>query len=90
MYYTSANRDEDVFADAQAFDIRRSPNPHLSFGIAEHYCLGVHVARLEGRVFFEELLATYPTIELTGDPVRVRSNLNNALKVLPIQLGRNP
>ena len=47
------------------------PNPHLSFGIAEHFCLGVHLARLEGRVFFEELLATFPTIELTGEPVRV-------------------
>ena len=44
-----------------AFDIHRDPNPHLSFGIAEHFCLGVHLARLEGRVFFEELLATFPT-----------------------------
>jgi cytochrome P450 len=88
MFYTSANRDEDVFDDPQRFDIRRSPNPHLSFGIAEHFCLGVHLARLEGRVFFEELLATFPKIELAGDPVRVRSNLNNALKSLPITLTR--
>ena len=56
MIYTSANRDEAVFADPHAFDIRRDPNPHLSFGIAEHFCLGVHLARLEGRIFFEELL----------------------------------
>jgi len=86
MLYTSANRDEDVFADAQAFDIRRDPNPHLSFGIAEHFCLGAHLARLEGRVFFEELLATFPTIELTGEPTRVRSNLNNSFKRLPVRL----
>jgi cytochrome P450 len=86
MYYTSANRDEDVFADPQRFDIHRSPNPHLSFGIAQHFCLGVHLARLEGRVFFEELLDTFPQIELTGPPVRTRSNLNNALKKLPIRL----
>ncbi len=59
MIYTSANRDEDVFADPQSFDIHRSPNPHLSFGIAEHFCLGVHLARLEGRVFFDELLDTF-------------------------------
>ena len=88
MYYTAANRDDDVFADAQAFDIHRDPNPHLSFGIAEHFCLGVHLARLEGRVFFEELLSTVDRIELTGDPVRLRSNLNNGYKRLPVRLGR--
>jgi cytochrome P450 len=86
MYYTSANRDEDVFAEAQRFDIRRSPNPHLSFGIGQHFCLGVHLARLEGRLFFEELLARFPRIELTGIPIRVRSNLNNGLKSLPVRL----
>jgi cytochrome P450 len=86
MYYTSANRDEDVFDDPDAFDIRRHPNPHLSFGIGEHFCLGAHLARLEGRVFFEELLATFPSIELTGEPRRVRSNLNNGLKTLPVNL----
>ncbi len=88
MYYTSANRDEDVFDDPQRFDIHRNPNPHLSFGIAEHFCLGVHLARLEGRVFFEELLSTFPSIELTGEPKRTRSNLNNALKSLPVRLSR--
>jgi cytochrome P450 len=88
LMYTSANRDEDVFVDPHRFDIRRTPNPHLSFGIAEHFCLGVHLARLEGRVFFEELLDTFPVIELTGEPRRQRSNLNNALKSLPVHLGR--
>jgi cytochrome P450 len=86
MMYTSANRDEEVFDRAQDFDIRRSPNPHLSFGIATHFCLGVHLARLEGRVFFEELLRRFGTIELIGDPVRTRSNLNNALRRLPVRL----
>jgi cytochrome P450 len=86
MYYTSANRDEDVWDDPQRFDIHRDPNPHLSFGIAEHFCLGVHLARLEGTVFFEELLRTFPTIELDGEPKRTRSNLNNALNRLPLRL----
>lgn len=86
MVYTSANRDEAVFADPHRFDIRRDPNPHLSFGIAEHFCLGVHLARLEARVFFEELLGAFPRIELAGDPVRTRSNLNNAYKRLPVRL----
>jgi cytochrome P450 len=86
MVYTSANRDDEVFDDAQSFDIRRDPNPHLSFGIAEHFCLGVHLARLEGRVFFEELLDRFDVIEPTGEPKRLASNLNNALRELPVRL----
>ncbi len=87
MIYTSANRDEAVFVRPQEFDIHRDPNPHLSFGTGEHFCLGIHLARLEGRVFFEELFARYPEITLTGEPRRQRSNLNNALKELPVTLG---
>lgn len=86
MYYTSANRDEEVFDDPQRFDITRSPNPHLSFGIGEHFCLGVHLARLEGRIFFDELLKRFSAIELIGEPERIRSNLNNGLKRLPVRL----
>ncbi|HXY95168.1 MAG TPA: cytochrome P450, partial [Acidimicrobiia bacterium] len=86
MYYTSANRDEDVFDDPQRFDIHRRPNPQLSFGIGEHFCLGAHLARLEGRIFFEELFDTFSAFELGGTPRRVRSNLNNGLKELPVRL----
>ena len=86
MYYTSANRDDEVFSHPQDFDIHRSPNPHLSFGIGGHFCLGVHLARLEGKVFFEELLDSFSTIELIGEPLRVRSNLNNTYKRLPVRL----
>ncbi|MDH4171450.1 MAG: cytochrome P450, partial [Acidimicrobiia bacterium] len=68
MIYTSANRDGEVFDDPHRFDIRRDPNPHLSFGVAEHFCLGAHLARLEGRVFFEELLGRFGSIELVGPP----------------------
>ena len=85
MIYTAANRDPDVFADPHTFDIDRDPNPHLSFGIATHFCLGVHLARLEGRVFFEETFKRWRTIDLTGRPTRQRSNLNNSLKTLPIE-----
>ena len=89
--YTSANRDADVFADPHRFDVRRDPNPHLSFGIAEHFCLGVHLARLEGRIFFEELLATFPT-DRADRRARsgMRSNLNNASKALPVRLSSSP
>jgi cytochrome P450 len=87
LYYTSANRDETVFSESQRFDIHRSPNPHLAFGIGEHFCLGVHLARLEARVFFDELLVSFPSIELAGEPVRLVSNFNNAYRLLPVRLG---
>ncbi|MEX0768448.1 MAG: cytochrome P450 [Microthrixaceae bacterium] len=86
MYYTSANRDESVFDEPHKFNIHRNPNPHLSFGIAEHFCLGVHLARLEGRVFFTELLRSFAKIELAAEPTRIRSNLNNSFKKLPVRL----
>jgi cytochrome P450 len=88
MYYTSANRDEAVFDSPQDFIATRTPNRHLSFGQAEHFCLGVHLARLEGRIFFTELLTRFSTIELAGDPVRLRSNLNNSLRSLLVRLAR--
>lgn len=88
MMFSSANRDAAVFADPQAFDIRRSPNPHLSFGFAEHFCVGAHLARLEARVFFAELLDTFADVRLAGPPERVRSNLNNTLARLPVTLAR--
>ncbi len=85
MIYTAANRDPAVFSHPHEFDVARHPNPHLSFGIATHFCLGVHLARLEGRVFFEEVLQRWPNLELAGTPTRQRSNLNNSLKTLPVQ-----
>jgi len=88
MMYTSANRDVAVFEDPHSFDIHRSPNPHLSFGIGEHFCLGVHLARLEGRVFLDEMLNRWSSIELAGDPVRQRSNLNNSMVSLPLTVRR--
>jgi cytochrome P450 len=88
MIYTSANRDERVFDQPERFDVRRAPNPHLSFGVGAHFCLGAHLARLEIRVFLEELLATFPTLELTGEPVRIRSNLNNGYRNIPARLTR--
>jgi cytochrome P450 len=88
IYYTAANRDEDQFPDAQSFDVRRSPNQHLSFGIGTHFCLGAQLARLEARVFFEELLTTFRSVELTGEPVKMRSNFINGFKRMPVRLDR--
>ncbi|HZY59847.1 MAG TPA: cytochrome P450, partial [Candidatus Binataceae bacterium] len=50
MWNPSANRDEEVFADAYRFDIARTPNSHLAFGQGEHFCIGSHLARLELRL----------------------------------------
>jgi cytochrome P450 len=68
LFYPSANRDERVFAEPFRFDVRRSPNPHVSFGGGGvHYCLGAHLARREIRTLFEQLLARFDDIEITGD-----------------------
>ncbi|MGH7823100.1 MAG: cytochrome P450, partial [Candidatus Binatia bacterium] len=66
MWYVSANRDEEVFPDADRFDVGRQPNDHLAFGLGTHFCLGNNLARLEIRVIFEELLRRLPDIELAG------------------------
>lgn len=88
MYYTSANRDEHVFEDPQCFNIHRSHNPHVSLGYANHFCMGAHLARLEARVFFEELFSAFQGIETAGPAQRLRSNFNNALKAFPVTLRR--
>jgi len=86
MWYPSANRDEEVFANPDVFDVRRSPNEHLGFGIGEHFCLGANLARLELRVLFEETLKRFPDIELAGEPQAVESPFVNQLKTLPVRL----
>lgn len=86
MMYSAANRDPSVFADPHRFDIRRDPNPHLGFGHGIHLCLGANLARMEARVFFEEFFRRYRGLELTGEPARIRSNLINGLKRLPVQV----
>jgi cytochrome P450 len=64
---TSANRDPLQFADPEAFDIGRSPNPHLTFGHGIHFCIGAPLARLEGRVAFEELFRRYREMVVAAD-----------------------
>ena len=87
LCYASANRDERVFEEPFRFDIRRKPNRHLAFGGGgPHNCLGVNVARLELRVFVEELVRRVSAIELAGSPSRLRSNVLNGLKHVPVRL----
>jgi cytochrome P450 len=84
LSYLSGNRDEDVFADA-GFRVDRSPNPHISFGYGAHSCLGMHLARLEMRVLFEELLPHLDSLELGGTPQRTESTCVGGPKRLPIR-----
>ena len=84
LAYLSANRDEDVFEDPFRFDVARSDNKHLAFGHGVHFCLGAHLARLELRVFFEELLARVDDLQLAGDPSRSATVFVGGLKHLPL------
>ncbi len=87
MLYQSANRDEATFGPtAGELDVTRSPNPHVSFGYAEHYCLGAGLARLEAKVLFEELLARWPSYEVAGPIERQPSRLVRGVAHLPLVL----
>ncbi len=85
LFYPSANRDEAVFQDPERFDVGRTPNEHLAFGIGEHFCLGASLARLEIRAMFEELLSRLPDMELAGPVDRLRSNFINGIKHMPVR-----
>lgn len=84
MWYAGANRDPAVFDDPYRFDITRSPNRQLSFGIGEHFCLGANLARLQLRVVFEELVISMADIELAAPARHLHSNLINGIKEMQI------
>jgi cytochrome P450 len=85
VWFSSANRDEEVFPEPSRFDVGRSPNDHLSFGHGPHFCLGAHLARAQMRAMFAAVLDRFDDVELAGDPVRLRSNFQNGIKRLPIR-----
>jgi cytochrome P450 len=66
----SANRDAEVFTDADALDVGRDPNPHVGFGMGLHFCLGAPLARLELQISIRTLLDRYPTLQLVGESPR--------------------
>ena len=85
LFYASANRDESVFEDPEAFRVDRSPNPHLAFGIGEHFCLGTHLARQSQRALLRELIARVDTLEVAGEPSQIESSFVVGLKRLPLR-----
>src|SRR5262249_15740543 len=87
LWYASANRDEEVFTNPQAFDVARTPNDHLSFGYGPHFCLGNALARMPLRIAMGEFLRSMPNFEPAGEPERLRSNWFNGMKRLPLAAG---
>jgi cytochrome P450 len=90
LFYPSANRDEEVFDAPFDFRIDRRPNPHLAFGIGEHFCMGANLARLELRVVFSQLAARIEGIEAAGPVERLRSSFLGGVKHMPIRLRLRP
>ena len=85
LSYPSANRDEDVFDQPQEFDVTRDPNRHVAFGFGAHYCLGTHLARLEARALYRELIPRLRSIELAGEPAFMETLFVGGPKHLPIR-----
>jgi cytochrome P450 len=89
LWWASANRDEEVFADPFRFDLRRKPNPHLAFGHGSHFCLGANLARMEIRLVFEALLDRFDEIALAGPVGWTRSNKHTGVRHMPVTLKRS-
>ncbi|MCL4296635.1 MAG: cytochrome P450 [Anaerolineae bacterium] len=87
LWYISANYDERQFPGPYCFDIKRRPNEHVAFGLrSPHKCLGEHLARVEIKVLFEELLPRLADIHLNGEVQRLRSNFIAGIKHLPVKV----
>jgi cholest-4-en-3-one 26-monooxygenase len=85
LWYSSVNRDEEVFADPDTFNVRRRPNDHLAFGVGEHYCLGANLARLELREIFRGIVTRFRDMEMTAPPRRLRSTFINGVKEMRVR-----
>jgi cytochrome P450 len=88
LLYASGNRDEEAFGPtADRFEVTRPAlSTHVAFGFGEHACIGASLARLEARIFFEELLARFPHFELSGAPTFTASTLVRGAEAMPVTL----
>ncbi len=85
LCYASGNRDESVFDHPFVFDMTRTPNRQLAFGYGAHVCIGQHLARMEMRILWEELLPRLETVELAGEPKNMTANFVCGPKSVPIR-----
>ncbi|MFF1376223.1 cytochrome P450 [Streptomyces sp. NPDC058308] len=85
VFHASAHDDERVFTAPHRLDLSRSPNPHVAFGDGPHVCLGAHFARLQLRVFYEEVARALPVLRLAAPPRRLVSHFINGLKSVRVE-----
>ena len=84
-FISSANRDPDVFAHPETFDITRDPNPHVAFGSGVHHCLGATLARLEGQEVFKALAERFPALHGETEELEYQPSMTfRSLKSLPV------
>ncbi|MFC9836423.1 cytochrome P450 [Rhodococcus sp. NPDC127530] len=86
LLYQSGNRDADVIPEPDRFDYTRRPNKHIAFGYGPHMCIGQHLAKLELRIMFEELLPHIESLELVDDTKMIQTNFVGGLKNMPVQI----
>jgi cytochrome P450/nitrite reductase/ring-hydroxylating ferredoxin subunit len=87
IWYAAANYDDAKFADPYRLDVGRTPNRHVTFGLGgPHFCLGAHLAKLEIKIWLEEMLPYLSRLELAAEPVRLRSNFFNGIKRMPVRV----
>lgn len=90
LFYASANRDEEIYSDPFTFRIDRDPNPHLGFGIGEHFCLGAHLARLDLKVFWRQFAERVEAFELTGPIELLHASFVGGPKRIPLRVKVRP
>ena len=84
-FITSANRDPEVFANPETFDITRDPNPHVAFGNGVHHCLGATLARLEGQEAFKALAQRFPNLHVEAETFEYQPSIAfRSVKSLPV------
>ncbi|MDG1233085.1 MAG: cytochrome P450, partial [Pseudomonadales bacterium] len=87
MWYVSANRDEDVIENPNAFIIdRERPRHHMSFGFGLHRCMGNRLAEMQLKIVWEEIMKRFKRVEVVGEPVRVQSCFVKGYEELPVKL----
>jgi cytochrome P450 len=85
LCYASGNRDEEIFEDPYAFRADRTPNKQLAFGYGAHLCLGQHLAKMEMRILYEELLPRLKSVALDGNATFTKATFVSGPKSLPIR-----